>query len=51
MKVKLKVKVKVELKSVSCVKAKLVCALLLKYWYLTVGYDVMCLVMRGFSIR
>ena len=23
---------------------------LLKYWYLTIGYDVMCFIMLGFSI-
>ena len=25
-------------------KAKLVCALLLEYWYRTVGYDVICFI-------
>ena len=33
------------------VRAKLVCTLLLKYWYCTIGYDVICLTMRGYSIR
>ena len=30
--------------------AKLVCAFLLKYWYCTIGYDVMCFVVRGNSL-
>ena len=29
----------------SCGTAKLVCALLLKYYYSTIGYDVICFIM------
>ena len=34
----------------SCSTAKLVCAILLKYWYRyhTVGYVVLCFVVRGY---
>ena len=31
--------------------ASLVCVLLLKYLYCTIGYGVICLTMRGYSIR
>ena len=35
----------------SHVKAKLMCALLVRYWYRTVGYDVMCFIVWRFSIK
>ena len=31
--------------------AKLVCAFLLKYWYHTILYVVICFIVRGYSIR
>ena len=34
--------------AVVCLTAKLVCALLLKYCYSTIGYDVICFTMRGY---
>ena len=38
-------------RKLSRVKAKLLCTLLLKFWYCTIGYDVICSIVRGFSIR
>ena len=37
--------------ALSCSTAKLVCALLLKYWYHAKGYVEICFIVRGYSIR